>query len=62
MEKMEGDPVMEEDWKGELFKLKEVIVGLCRRQEEAQGRAGQAGWWRNIPQALGSEYDGCEWS
>lgn len=52
MEKMEGDPVLE-DWQGEVFKLKEVIIEWCVRQEEAGGRqAGGLGLRRKIPQPL----------
>lgn len=40
---MEGDPVLE-DWQGEVFKLKEVIIESYVRQEEAGGRqAGRLG-------------------
>lgn len=43
VEKMEGDPVLE-DWQGEVFKLKEVIIESYVRQEEAGGRqAGRLG-------------------
>lgn len=40
---MEGAPVIEEDWKGAVFKLKEVRTELCLRPEEAPGRADPAG-------------------
>lgn len=36
MEKMEVDPVIGEDWKGEVLKLKEVIIELCLRHRRPQ--------------------------
>ena len=53
MEKMEGDPVIEEDWKGEVFKLKEVIIELCARH-----RAGQAGSGGTFPKHSEADVDG----
>lgn len=55
VEKMEGDPVLE-DWQGEVFKLKEVIIESCVRQEEAPGR--QAGSGGTFPSHLEADVQG----
>lgn len=57
MEKMEGDPVLE-DWQGEVFKLKEVIIEWCVRQEEAGGRQAGSGSGGKFPSHLEADVQG----